>query len=77
MQTKGVILKNFTEIEKVFEQNNVQRPFVCCGKSFEKPIFLNISKNLISLFLTISDQIRALRIWLLRQSFSKRTIAIL
>lgn len=36
MQTKGIILDSFMEIEKVFEQNNVQKPFVCCGKSFEK-----------------------------------------
>lgn len=36
MQTKSIILDSFTEIEKVFEQNNVQKPFVCCGRSFEK-----------------------------------------
>ena len=29
-------LKDYNEIEKVFEQNNVQRPFICCGKSFQK-----------------------------------------
>ena len=74
MQTKGVILKNFTEIEKVFEQNDVQRPFVCCGKSFEKT---DIFEYLKKFNITVFDNIRALRIWLLRQRFSKRTIAIL
>ena len=32
----SVFLENYSEIEKVFEQNNVQRPFICCGKSFQK-----------------------------------------
>jgi alcohol dehydrogenase class IV len=32
----SVILDNYTQIEKVFEQLNVQRPFICCGKSFQK-----------------------------------------
>ena len=32
----SVFLDNYYEIEKVFEQNNVQRPFLCCGKSFQK-----------------------------------------
>lgn len=32
----SVILNDYTEIERVFEQNNVQKPFVCCGKSFQK-----------------------------------------
>lgn len=32
----SVILDNYTEIEKVFEQLNVQKPFICCGKSFQK-----------------------------------------
>ena len=31
----SVFLENYYEIEKVFEQNNVQRPFLCCGKSFQ------------------------------------------
>lgn len=45
MQTKGVILDSFTEIEKVFEQHNVQKPFVCCSKSFEKTkIFAYLKK---------------------------------
>ena len=55
MQTKGVILKNFTEIEKVFEQNNVQRPFVCCGKSFEKT---DIFEYLKKFNITVFDNIR-------------------
>ncbi len=29
-------LKDYNEIKKVFEQNGVQKPFLCCGKSFEK-----------------------------------------
>ncbi|MBQ9531385.1 MAG: iron-containing alcohol dehydrogenase [Eubacterium sp.] len=33
---KPLFLESHIEIEKVFEQNNVQRPFLCCGKSFEK-----------------------------------------
>lgn len=32
----SVVLNNYTEIEKVFEQLGVQKPFVCCGKSFQK-----------------------------------------
>jgi len=28
-------LKDYSEIKKVFEQNGVQKPFLCCGKSFE------------------------------------------
>ena len=29
-------LKDYNEIKKVFEQNGVQKPFLCCGKSFQK-----------------------------------------
>jgi alcohol dehydrogenase class IV len=32
----SVILDDYTQIKKVFEQLNVQKPFVCCGKSFQK-----------------------------------------
>lgn len=32
----SVILNNYTDIDKVFEQLNVQKPFLCCGKSFQK-----------------------------------------
>lgn len=32
----SVILDNYTDIDKVFEQLNVQKPFLCCGKSFQK-----------------------------------------
>lgn len=32
----SVILDNYTDIDKVFEQNGVQKPFLCCGKSFQK-----------------------------------------
>lgn len=32
----SIFLDDCLEIEKVFEHNNVQRPFVCCGKSFQK-----------------------------------------
>ena len=35
-KNKGIILESYTQIEKVFEQHNVQKPFVCCGKSFQK-----------------------------------------
>ena len=74
MQTKGVILK---KLKRFLSKTMFKDLLSVAVKVLRKPIFLNISKNLISLFLTISDQIRALRIWLLRQSFSKRTIAIL
>ena len=37
MQNKqGIILKDYKEIKEILAQNGVQRPFLCCGKSFEK-----------------------------------------
>lgn len=36
MQTEQIFLKDYKDIEKVLEQNGVQKPFLCCGKSFEK-----------------------------------------
>ena len=36
MNTKSIILNSYEQIKEVFEQNNVQKPFVCCSKSFEK-----------------------------------------
>lgn len=36
MQTKGVILESYSQIKEVFDQHKVQKPFVCCGKSFQK-----------------------------------------
>lgn len=42
----SVILDDYTQIKKVFEQLNVQKPFVCCGKSFQKTnIFKYLSDN--------------------------------
>lgn len=38
-------LKDYSEIEKVFEQNNVQRPFLCCGRSFQKSDIFEYLKN--------------------------------
>ncbi len=29
-------LKSYKEIDRIFEENNVKKPFVCCGKSFQK-----------------------------------------
>ena len=36
MKTKGKVLESYRQIKDVFEQNNVKKPFVCCGKSFQK-----------------------------------------
>ncbi len=36
MQNKGIILENYRQIKDIFEQNNVKKPFVCCGKSFQQ-----------------------------------------
>ncbi len=33
---RPAFLENYSDIKKVFEQNNVQKPFVCCGKSFQQ-----------------------------------------
>lgn len=47
----SVVLNNYTEIEKVFEQLGVQKPFVCCGKSFQKTkIFEYLKKFNIVVF---------------------------
>ncbi len=51
----SVILDNYAEIEKVFEQNNVQKPFICCGKSFEKT---EIFEYLKQFDITVWDRIR-------------------
>ena len=51
----SVILNNYTEIEKVFEQHNVQKPFVCCGKSFQKT---EIFKYLQNFNIVVFDNIR-------------------
>lgn len=32
----SVILENYREIEKIFTDLDVKRPFICCGKSFQK-----------------------------------------
>lgn len=55
MQTKSYFLKNYTEIEKVFEQNGVQKPFLCCGKSFQKT---DIFKYLKQFNIVVFDNIR-------------------
>lgn len=51
----SVILDGYIEIEKVFEQLNVQRPFVCCGKSFQKT---NIFDYLKKFNIVVFDNIR-------------------
>ena len=38
-------LKDYNEIKKVFEQNGVQKPFLCCGKSFEKSYLFEYLKQ--------------------------------
>ena len=43
MQTE--FLKDYSEIKKVFEQNNVQKPFLCCGKSFQKSYLFGYLKQ--------------------------------
>lgn len=48
-------LKNYTEIEKVFEQNGVKKPFLCCGKSFQKTFLYNYLKQFN---ITVFDNIR-------------------
>lgn len=46
MQTKGIILDSYKQIQEVFEQNGVQKPFVCCGKSFQQTeIFKYLKDN--------------------------------
>lgn len=55
MQTKSYFLKDYTEIEKVFEQNGVQKPFVCCGKSFQQT---EVFKYLKQFNITVFDNIR-------------------
>ncbi len=41
----SVILENYTDIDKVFEQEGVQKPFLCCGKSFQKTKAFEYIKN--------------------------------
>ena len=36
MQNKGIILNDYKVIGEIFKQNNIKKPFVCCGKSFQK-----------------------------------------
>ena len=36
MQNKGIILESYQQIKDIFEQNNVKKPFVGCGKSFQQ-----------------------------------------
>ena len=38
-------LKDYAEIKKVFEQNKVQKPFLCCGKSFQKSYLFEYLKQ--------------------------------
>ena len=56
MQNKqGIILKDYKEIKEILAQNGVQRPFLCCGKSFEKTeLFRYLKKFNIVVF----DKIR-------------------
>lgn len=55
MQTKSHFLKDYKEIEKVFEQNGVQKPFVCCGKSFQQT---DVFKYLKQYNIVVFDNIR-------------------
>lgn len=32
----SVVLKDYKDIEKVFNELGIKRPFICCGKSFQK-----------------------------------------
>lgn len=36
MQNKSIILDSYTDIKELFEHLGVQKPFVCCGKSFQR-----------------------------------------
>jgi len=45
MQTNGMFLNSYKEIKKVFEQLGVQRPFLCCGKSFESSYIFEFLKQ--------------------------------
>lgn len=42
MQNKDIILESYQQIKDIFEQNNVKKPFVCCGKSFQQTEILSI-----------------------------------
>lgn len=55
MQNKGIILDNCKQIKEIFEQNGVQRPFVCCGKSFQKT---KVFEYLKQFDITVFDNIR-------------------
>lgn len=36
MQNKGIIFNDYRKIGDVLAQNDIKKPFVCCGKSFQK-----------------------------------------
>ena len=36
MQNKGKILASFADVEKLFCEKSIKKPFLCCGKSFMK-----------------------------------------
>lgn len=55
MKNKGIILDDYTQIKEVFEQNGVQRPFVCCGKSFQNTKIFEFLKQFN---ITVFDNIR-------------------
>lgn len=55
MPTNQYFLKDVSEIKKVFEQNGVQKPFVCCGKSFQKS---EVFKYLKQFNIVVFDNIR-------------------
>ncbi len=38
-------LKSYTEIEKILKENNVKKPFLCCGKSFQKTALFEYLKQ--------------------------------
>lgn len=55
MQNKGIILDSYLQIKEIFEQNGVQKPFVCCGKSFQKT---EVFEYLKQFDITVFDSIR-------------------
>ena len=41
----SVFLKDYTEIEKILNENGAKKPFLCCGKSFQKTEHFNFLKK--------------------------------
>ncbi len=45
MQNKSIILKDYTQIADIIKENNIKKPFVCCGKSFQKTKIIDYLKQ--------------------------------